>query len=897
MNRPFTIHNLLFSLFCLLLSAALALGGEKLSQQPSPEKPTVFEWKFLDGNQINCTIASDGPFADYRRTYNSGIEWPKGTGKKPLFTAGIWITGRHRPSDSLRTANMDYQSEYQPGPLLEIFNTTTNDDTGPVSRSGDPRYRLYKIQRGDTVSQDYVEWPGDLGAPYEDVNENGVWDSGIDRPRLLGDQQIWWVINDASNSRHQALCTTPPLGIEVQSLFYCFDRPGVLGNTMFMEWMIINKSDADYDSVFVGIWSDADLGGAGDDLPGSDSTLGLGYVYNGDDDDGTNSGYGNRPPAAGFVMLAGPLVQVSPTDSAWFNGRWVNGYRNRPPSSYVAWPNASSAVLRDPPHDPRYPGIAYNYHLGKAGWAGYHILRPDSSLYPSFWFSGDPVTGEGDLPHNFPLGPFHPDNIRMMLNAGPFDLAKADTQYFAASFVISRGTDRLNSVSLLKQDVTDVKEFFFVRSGEPPQRYLSVWPDALSYENTEVGQTSESQTVVLNNVGLEEVTVLNVAAPGQFQVMGPTAPFTLGSGETVAFTIHFAPQEHGAHVDSLQISTTDSADALRKIFLSGYAYTMFPARAGVLYASRQNLHTIDPLDLSTNLVGALEYGTIGLAIHPSTHELYGTTPQDAGHTSLHRICAENLDMVPVATIPLGYLRAIAFSREGQLYGGTSDGSLYHIRPDNGDTTLIGVSSLGGYNSFSTNPITDTLWAAAASWPYERDRIFTVNRVTGEGTLVGRVGENRPVASIAFGPDGTLYGLQSISGGNVLIQIDTSTGRGTTLGSLDLTGFNAIAMRTDTITTGMDGDAEEVPRMYALEQNYPNPFNPSTIIEFALPHAGYVTLKLYNVLGEGVATLIAGQHDAGTFKAVWDASGFPSGVYFYRLAAGEYVQTKKMILMK
>jgi predicted outer membrane repeat protein len=90
---------------------------------------------------------------------------------------------------------------------------------------------------------------------------------------------------------------------------------------------------------------------------------------------------------------------------------------------------------------------------------------------------------------------------------------------------------------------------------------------------------------------------------------------------------------------------------------------------------------------------------------------------------------------------------------------------------------------------------------------------------------------------------------------------------------------------------------DIPTEYALSQNYPNPFNPSTTIEYALPHAGFVTLKVYNVLGEEVASLIAGDHAAGTFKTTWDASNMPSGVYFYRLTAGEYVQTKKMILMR
>ena len=92
-------------------------------------------------------------------------------------------------------------------------------------------------------------------------------------------------------------------------------------------------------------------------------------------------------------------------------------------------------------------------------------------------------------------------------------------------------------------------------------------------------------------------------------------------------------------------------------------------------------------------------------------------------------------------------------------------------------------------------------------------------------------------------------------------------------------------------------SSEIPHEYALAQNYLNPFNPSTTIEFTLPQGGYVTLRVYNVLGEEVAALVAGEHAAGTFKATWDASGLPSGVYFYRLTAGEYVQTKKGVLMR
>ena len=111
------------------------------------------------------------------------------------------------------------------------------------------------------------------------------------------------------------------------------------------------------------------------------------------------------------------------------------------------------------------------------------------------------------------------------------------------------------------------------------------------------------------------------------------------------------------------------------------------------------------------------------------------------------------------------------------------------------------------------------------------------------------------------------------------------------------GFDAFVFRLNTAGTVDVQPTKSVPEAYRLWQNYPNPFNPSTTIEYALPYSGYVTMRVYNILGEEVATLLAGDHAPGTFKATWDASILPSGVYFYRLTAGEYVQTRKMILMK
>jgi hypothetical protein len=90
---------------------------------------------------------------------------------------------------------------------------------------------------------------------------------------------------------------------------------------------------------------------------------------------------------------------------------------------------------------------------------------------------------------------------------------------------------------------------------------------------------------------------------------------------------------------------------------------------------------------------------------------------------------------------------------------------------------------------------------------------------------------------------------------------------------------------------------EVPTQFYLEQNYPNPFNPSTRIEFSVPRSTFVTLKVFNLLGEEVCTLATQEFKEGTYTVDWNASGAPSGVYFYRLCGGSFAETRRMLLLK
>ncbi len=99
------------------------------------------------------------------------------------------------------------------------------------------------------------------------------------------------------------------------------------------------------------------------------------------------------------------------------------------------------------------------------------------------------------------------------------------------------------------------------------------------------------------------------------------------------------------------------------------------------------------------------------------------------------------------------------------------------------------------------------------------------------------------------------------------------------------------------TTGVSGEIFNGPRNYELGQNYPDPFNPTTTISYQLPVAGMVSLKVYNLLGQEIADLYEGYRQPGKYQAILNAEGLSSGTYLYRLKAGNFVSTKKAILLR
>jgi hypothetical protein len=110
-------------------------------------------------------------------------------------------------------------------------------------------------------------------------------------------------------------------------------------------------------------------------------------------------------------------------------------------------------------------------------------------------------------------------------------------------------------------------------------------------------------------------------------------------------------------------------------------------------------------------------------------------------------------------------------------------------------------------------------------------------------------------------------------------------------------LNDVIDKTTDIVMGVNDDLNSIAKEFALHQNYPNPFNPTTMINYQIPQKSMVDLKIYNVLGEEVADLINENMDAGYYTVRFDAKNLPSGVYLYKIQAGEFSQVKSMLLLK
>jgi photosystem II stability/assembly factor-like uncharacterized protein len=228
------------------------------------------------------------------------------------------------------------------------------------------------------------------------------------------------------------------------------------------------------------------------------------------------------------------------------------------------------------------------------------------------------------------------------------------------------------------------------------------------------------------------------------------------------------------------------------------------------------------------------------------------------------------------SIPTGF----AFSSD-KTYGITVEASsLPNIkRTTNGGVNWSWINTGGDVTGYFSRMI----------WVYGTSTCYLTGEVGSGGTIKKSV------------DNGATWVTQSTAGTTMLYSIDLVYVSGTVYAYA--IAVNGRVIKLYDILTGVESTDNTVPADYSLSQNFPNPFNPTTKIKYSVPETGHapslqhVILKIYDILGRDVATLVNEEKSAGSYTVELNAAKLSSGVYFYKLIAGEFIQTKKMLLIK
>ena len=220
-----------------------------------------------------------------------------------------------------------------------------------------------------------------------------------------------------------------------------------------------------------------------------------------------------------------------------------------------------------------------------------------------------------------------------------------------------------------------------------------------------------------------------------------------------------------------------------------------------------------------------------------------------------------------------------------------------IRYDSANGNLLAYSSNGGCSIYTDDRIIDSLPSLPGNQincPYQA---FTSRVCLNESNVT--VFSNYQTHKKEFKRDGLIYGIVTYAKNFGII--NSCSGEPPPCSAYyDLKGcvINGLAYG-DTLLTPVNQTGYSIPEKFSLSQNYPNPFNPTTIINYQLPITNYVSLKVYNVLGNEIATLVSEKQNAGSYNYQFSTVNYqlPSGIYFYKLEAGDFVETKRMVLLK
>jgi hypothetical protein len=416
-----------------------------------------------------------------------GVIYPRATANMVYQDGFIWGGITQDPNlPQLRVGGQTYRVGTQGGKIIS---------TGVPEDPNAPHVRIYKVRmdyltltHSDLIQEaaeffmvdpaqvtqemtdslksqyarDWNEWPVQSGAPFYDLNNNGIYEPQLgEEPGLANaDQVIWFVCNDLNQALTYDLYGSMPIGLELQVTIWGYDlSSGTLGQGIFRRYRVINKSGYQIDSMYVAQWSDPDVGDFTNDVVGCDSLMDLGYGYNGFPTDSEFDPFGLAPPAIGYSLLQGPIVPGAPGDTAIFNFKRIPGYQNIPMTSFGYF-SAANPEWQDPQLG-QYNGTLEWYNLLRGFVTDTSVHNPtpfthrNTGRSTKFPLNGDPLTVMGDVDGQG--ANFSPGDRRIAVCSGPFVMSVGDTQEVVFAMFGGLGATQLQSVGQMKLTIQNIR--------------------------------------------------------------------------------------------------------------------------------------------------------------------------------------------------------------------------------------------------------------------------------------------------------------------------------------------------------------------------------------------------------------------------------------------------------
>ena len=867
-------------------TAALRISDEAPARGAGPCTAPGTASRTLAANDVSASLYNTGAlFFGGRTTNGDGYIVPASTGLSPIFAASLWVGGT--VDGEVRVAASRYEKfEFVPGPAGSSQDCAALD-------------RIYSVTAGDLAlygatgeaTDDLREWPTGLGAPTVDTAGAPVVGATPDRvidlaagerPALYGGQTAFWVMNDLGP--HPSSGSTP-LGIEVQVTAFAVPSadPFLDQSTLYL-YRIVNRSASTIAGARASLFVDSDLGDATDDYVGTDTTRGMAYSYNADNND---AAYGPSPPAVGFDLLTGAGA------SSYFIGGTPSGTTGDPTTPQQVYYNQQ--------------GLWADGTVKRAYGDGYN--QTQGAVTP-FVFAGDPVTGQTwSEVNNGSATPVNaPGDRRLTISSPAFTLAPGESRDVSIAVLFARGSSNLDSVTRLRSasdvvqgqydsgalfasaalpvvvaapvsqtpsgtffpDVPPVVEWSPVAGAGRYRVEYALTADAFDAASVPAGVFTEETsymglpffvpvndtTSVFWRVAVSDPASGRVSRPSEtrrFVVYNYEPGPTRLSNGSPAF-VEVAAPGGGPSCASGAFGCSEVGGALvyNRVNPTGQYLVSYIGLAG----PEGSLGDFVPNDYEIRFT---EEGS--LAYHAFTTGRISRVPfevWDLGTVPLGQPNdpSDDVRMVPVVIVNAGEAQECTFAF------GDSDGSGVNTGSTLGATPWI-------YAYYPVTTYADWEAAAEATNP----AACPVSPVTDAASDEIDFARGRPLQRVVFQAAGSTQSIAELQG--TVVRFYTVDGNPFVAAEAPAGGLEALALGAPA----------------------PNPVRGATTLTVDVPTAGRVRMDLFDVLGRRVAVLADGEMPAGRHEVRIEARSLAPGVYVVRLTAGGRAVSRRVTVVR